>query len=78
MVTFIPKFFWKHLRISQEGDVDVVGDGDDPEGIAEQGGDEPVPADDDVVEEQLNEVKNHQEREEGAKFDKKIQFDVKS
>jgi hypothetical protein len=30
------------LRISEESDVDVVGDGDQPEGVPEQRGNEPV------------------------------------
>ena len=31
-----------NLRISEEGDVDVVGDGDEPEGVPEQRRHEPV------------------------------------
>ena len=48
------------LRITEEGDVDVIGDGDEPQRVAEQGGDEPIVADQDVVEEQLHEVEDHQ------------------
>ena len=57
------------LRITEEGDVDVVGDGDEPQRVPEQRGDEPVLADQDVVEEQLHEVEDHQEREKGAKIE---------
>ena len=56
----------KILRISEEVDVNIVGDGDEPEGVSKEGGHEPVLADQDVVEKQLHEMKDHQQRKKGA------------
>jgi hypothetical protein len=55
-----------NLRISKEIDVNVVGDGDEPESVSKEGGYEPVLADEDVVEKQLHKMKNHQQWEKGT------------
>lgn len=56
----------QNLRISEECYVDVISDSDEPQGVAEQRGDKPVAAYQNMVEEQLNEVKDHQQRKECA------------
>ena len=55
--------------VAQEGDVDVVAERNQPQGVAEQGSEEDLPGDDQVVEEELDKVEDDEEREEGVEMD---------
>lgn len=52
--------------IAQKGDVQIVAERHQPQAVSEQGGYEPGFADQDTVEEQLNEMQNHEKRKKGA------------
>ncbi len=52
--------------VPQEGDVDVVSEGHQPQAVAEQRGRERLARDDQVVEEELDKVQDDQQGEEGV------------
>lgn len=58
--------------IAQKGDVQIVAERHQPQAVSEQGGYEPGFADQDTVEEQLNEMQNHEKRKKGAEKEQEL------
>ena len=54
--------------VAEKVDVDVVTDGNEPKGVADQRSRVPVLADEDVIEEELNDVQDDESREIGIEM----------
>jgi len=61
----------KLTTVAEKVDVDVITDGDEPKGVADQSSRVPVLADEDVIEEELNDVQDNESRKIGVEMNVK-------